>query len=345
MDARQAEHATELLKNYLGPIAMYLEDPEVQEIMVNAPDQVWVERAGHVFSAGCAIEPDAVRAAIVLMGRMDGKDVSEASTNAVIDTQIAGMRVAAALAPTALHGHSICIRKHRNVRFSTDDYARQLAEFDHAGAVPVQQEAAPPHQNGEGFTDWARWLVQSRKNFLVSGGTSSGKTALLNALLEHIPDEDRVMVLEDVPELSIRVPNRVRVQTNEQIGISMRTLLKLALRYRPDRIVIGEIRGSEAFDLLQALNTGHDGGCCSLHANSAVQALNRLETLVLIADVGWPADAIRSQIANTIDYVIQMTRTKGQRHLAEIVRVGGYANGHYELEQVFRWQGESTTPP
>ncbi|WP_019023018.1 CpaF family protein [Thioalkalivibrio sp. ALE23] len=342
MDAKQAEHAAEMLHNYLEPLAGYLDDPEVQEIMVNAPDSVWIERAGDLFRADVSVDPNSIRAAIVLMGRMDDKDVREDGENAIIDTQIKGMRVAAALAPTARAGHSICIRKHREVRFTMEDYARQLADFALDGDHGEMPEPAPPQHNGEGLKEWVDWLIRTRQNFLVSGGTSSGKTALLNALLQHIPEDDRVMVLEDVPELDVAVPNQVRVQTNDQIGIDMRRLLKLALRYRPDRIVIGEIRGGEAFDMIQAMNTGHDGGCCSLHANSAVQALSRLETLILIADVGWPSDAIRNQIASTIDYVIQMTRTGGRRHIAEIVRVDGYRNGQFQFTDVFRFEPEKT---
>ncbi|WP_028491647.1 CpaF family protein [Thioalkalivibrio sp. ALE19] len=340
MDDKQIDHAAHMLHHYLAALAEYLDDPEVQEIMVNAPDSVWVERAGQLFKADVSVDAKALRAAIVLMGRMDDKDVREDGPNAIIDTQIKGMRVAAALAPTARAGHSICIRKHREVRFSLDDYAQQLAEFSMEGGHEGLPEPQPPQHDGAGLKEWVDWLIRTRKNFLVSGGTSSGKTALLNALLQHIPEDDRVMVLEDVPELDVAVPNQVRVQTNDQTGIDMRRLLKLALRYRPDRIVVGEIRGGEAFDLIQAMNTGHDGGCCSLHANSAVQALSRLETLILIADVGWPSDAIRNQIASTIDYVIQMARTGGRRHIAEIVRVDGYHNGQFQFTDVFRFEPE-----
>ncbi|WP_019583743.1 CpaF family protein [Thioalkalivibrio sp. ALE16] len=339
MDDQRTRQAQQLLRAHLAPLAPYLDDPDVQEIMVNNPGDVFVEKNGSLDRVTVGMEADAVRAAIVLMGRLDQKDVSETSKDAIIDTQIEGMRVAAALHPIAQEGHSICIRKHRKVRFTTGDYAQQLSEFHRAGGAPdAEEEPEPPRQDGEGFSEWVRWLIRSSQNFLVSGGTSSGKTALLNALLEHIPEDDRVMVLEDVPELDVAVANQVRVQTNHQIGIDMQSLLKLALRYRPDRIIIGEIRGGEAFDLLQAMNTGHDGCCCSLHANSAEQALARLETLVLIADVGWPIDAIRTQIASTIDYVIQMSRTHGKRHLAEIVRVTGYRDGGYQTETLFEFR-------
>ncbi|WP_244406407.1 CpaF family protein [Thioalkalivibrio sp. K90mix] len=337
-----------MLRKHLKPIAEHLDDPEVQEVMVNSPSSVWVEKAGQVQQVESKLSDDAVRAAIVLMGRLDRKDVNENSADAIIDTQIEGMRVAAALAPIAQDGHSICIRKHRKVRFSTEDYAEQLAAFHNGEAAEVkldEREPEPPRVSGEGLSDWVQWLIRASKNFLVSGGTSSGKTALLNALLQHIPEQDRVMVLEDVPELDIGVPNCVRVQTNHQIGIGMQNLLKLALRYRPDRIVIGEIRGAEAFDLLQAMNTGHDGCCCSLHANSASQALARLETLVLTADVGWPMEAIRAQIGNTIDYVIQMSRTQGRRHLAEIARVDGYHDGEYRLTPVFYFNPAESEGP
>jgi len=334
MDRQQADHAQRMLEQYLAPIRDHLHDDNVQEIMVNSHASVWVERQGRIFQIDPKIDNAAIRAAIVLMGRLDNKDVRENTEHAIIDTRIHDMRVAAALHPTAIQGHSICIRKHRKVNLALQDYVEQMRAAKETGE---QQDLEPerPQPDGAGLQEWLAWMVRTRKNFVVSGGTSTGKTTFLNALLSCIPGDERVLVLEDVPELNVQVPNLVRFETNNQVGLDMRRLVKLALRYRPDRIVVGEVRGSETFDLLQAMNSGHDGGCCSLHANSATQALSKLETYVLTAETGWPLEAIRNQIGSTIEYVIQMGRTNGRRHIAEIIRVDGYDGQRYQTTHIF----------
>jgi len=336
MDRHQEDHAREILEQYLSPLREYLHDDSVQEIMVNSHASVWIERRGQIIQIDPQIDDTAIRAAIVLMGRLDNKDVRENTADAIIDTRIHEMRVAAALHPTSLDGHSICIRKHLRVNLDLDDYVEQMRQAkESAEHSDIDIEPDHPSQDGEGIQEWLTWMVRSRKNFVVSGGTSTGKTTFLNALLSAIPADERVLTLEDVPELNVKVPNRVRLETNHQAGIDMRRLVRLALRYRPDRIVVGEVRGSETFDLLQAMNSGHDGGCCSLHANNAAQALSKLETYVLTAETGWPLEAIRNQIGSTIEYVIQMGRTKGRRHIKEIIQVDGYDGHRYQTKIIF----------
>lgn len=333
MDETQEKHAQDVLRQYLRPLNDYLDDNSVQEIMVNTGQNIWVEKDGTMFKADITLDDTAIRGAIAVMGRLDEKDVRENTEDAIIDTRIGKLRVAAALSPTAIDGHTLCIRKHRSVNLTLTDYVDRLKASRESGVLE-RQTPPSPKSNGEGLEEWLTWMIESRKNFVVSGGTSTGKTTFLNSLLSTIPDDERIVCLEDVPELNIQVPNAVRFETNTQVGIDMRRLLKLALRYRPDRIVVGEVRGAEAFDLLQAMNSGHDGGCCSLHANSAHQALSKLETYVLTAETGWPLDAIRNQIGTTIEYVVQMGRTNGRRHIKEILQVEGYNGRDYTIKPI-----------
>lgn len=341
MDATQMVRAKEMLRQFLSPISQHLDDPLIQEIMINSPDDVWIERSGQMLRANVTLSPEQVRGAVVLLGNIERKNVQENTKNAIIDTRMDGIRIAAALAPTALRGHSICIRKHSARNFSLEEYEDQVLSFKKDHLVKDDPEPSRPKPDGTGMAEWLKWMTRARKSTAVSGGTSTGKTSMLNALLKHIPEDERVLTLEDVAELKPVVPNQVQLETNAQVDIHMRDLVKLALRYRPDRIIVGELRGSEAFDFLQAINTGHDGGFCSIHANSAALALDRLETLVLQANLGWPLIAIKSQIASTIDYVIQMGRTKGQRHIAEIIRLDGIDDKGYVTETIFNFSEEA----
>lgn len=335
MDAKQIENAQIALRQYISPIAKYLDDPNVQEIMINSPGDIWVESNGRSFKTDIVLTEGAVRAAIVLLGRLDGKDVKEGTEHAIIDTRMGMLRVAAALSPTARHGHAICIRKHSAREITLDEYQSQVVSFKTTHVITPEKEPPRPSSSGHGIAAWLSWMVRSRKNVAVSGGTSTGKTSFLNGLLQHIPDDERVVVLEDVSELKTYVPNKVQLETNIQAGIHMAGLVKLSLRFRPDRIIVGELRGAEAYDFMQAMNTGHDGGFCSIHANTAELALSRLEALVLQSSVNWPILAIKSQIASTINYVIQMGRTKGQRHIAEIIKIKGINDNGYIVERIF----------
>lgn len=341
MDATQMVRAKEMLRHFLSQISQHLDDPLIQEIMINSPTDVWIERSGQMLQTNITLTPEQVRGAIVLLGNIERKNVQENTKNAIIDTRMDGVRIAAALAPTALRGHSICIRKHSARNFSLEEYEEQVQSFKKDHQVKTDPEPPRPKPDGSGMAEWLKWMTRARKSTAVSGGTSTGKTSMLNALLKHIPEDERVLTLEDVAELKPVVPNQVQLETNAQVDILMRDLVKLALRYRPDRIIVGELRGSEAFDFLQAINTGHDGGFCSIHANSAALALHRLETLVLQANLGWPLIAIKSQIASTIDYVIQMGRTKGQRHIAEIIRIDGINDDGYVTETIFNFSEEA----
>lgn len=305
MDSITKKAALEGLGNALASIRLLLEDPEIQEIEINGPNNVWVERAGTQSKTDILIDEAKIRNAIAVLARLSNKDAKGGTPNGIIDARLDGFRVAAVLPPTSVQGPSICIRKHNPVVLTLDDYVQ-------SGAMP------------QSVAEALAGMVLDRKNVLIAGSTSSGKTTLVNAMIALIPEEERVLTIEDTVELKVRVPNWVSLESNEQGGVTTRMLIRLALRYRPDRIIVGEVRGGEAYDLLQAANTGHDGCIATLHANSAVDALSRLETMVLQADVNWPHAAICSQIARTFDYVIFMTRKRGKRQLAEVIKLEDY---------------------
>lgn len=311
-------HAEETLKELLGPIQPFLEDDSIDEIMINSPTEVWVEMHGEKIRTGLSVDSTALRAAIQTLGRLENKDVAPGGEHSLVDTRLTGLRVAAGLAPCAVEGNFLCIRKHRARVLPLDAYG------------------------DEKVTEPIRALVRAKKNVLISGGTSSGKTTLINAMIGEFDKEDRLVILEDTVELVIKNPNRLRLCTNEQQKVTMRSLVKLTLRARPDRIVLGEIRGPEAFDLMQAMNTGHDGCMASIHANSAKAALSRLETLVLTANTGWPMEAIRHEIGNTIHGLIHMERgAGGKRRVTEILSVNGYGPDGYLLNVLYDHRKEA----
>lgn len=332
MDTHQAAHILDtVLPQFLGSVHALLGDDSLQEIMVNRPDDIWIERAGSMIRTDITLDPIAVRSAIVTLGRLDNKDVRENTADAIVDMRLEGIRVAAALQPTALRGASLCLRKHSRLEIPLSRYAQDQAPPQVTDADdPLYHPWTP-----DVLVDNLRTVVHRRGNLLISGGTSTGKSTFMNALLAAIPADERVLVLEDTPELQLPAVNQVQLQSNAQAGITMRDLLKLALRYRPDRIVVGEVRGAESFDLLQAMNTGHDGGAASIHANSAVQALARLETLVLTANTGWPLEAVRHAIGSTINWVIHMARYQGRRVVAEVLAVRGYNASGYVTARVY----------
>lgn len=319
MDRSTKLHAQTLLRNTLKSISSFMDDPDVQEIMINGENDVWVERKGQVSKADIQIPDIDIRSAITVLARLENKEAKEGSKESILDARLEGMRVAAAMAPTSIRGASIAIRKHSSVHLSLDDYVAN-------GAMP--QSAA----------DMLRSFIAERKNIIVAGGTSSGKTTALNALIAEIDNTDRVLTIEDTPELKVLTPNWVPLMSNEQEGISTRDLVRLALRYRPDRIIVGEVRGGEAFDLLDAANTGHEGSIATIHANGALSALSRFESLVLRSGVQWPHEAIKAQIGETFHYVVFMARRNGKRVLAEIMALKGYGfeAKQYEYEFLYR---------
>lgn len=285
----------------LGGLERWLHDPLVNEVMVNAGSEVWVERAGRVEHVG-RIRPATLLAAIEHILNPLGRRLDR--SHPTVDARLAdGSRLCAVVEPVAVDGPCLTIR-----RFSTRP-------------VPLERFAAPP------VVELLRDLVARRCNLLISGATSSGKTTLLNALAQQVEPSARLITLEDVAELQLPHPHVVRLETREAtpdgVGeITLAHLLRTALRMRPDRLVVGEIRGSEAVHLLQALNTGHDGSLATVHANSALDALERLASLVLHEVGNWPLAAVHQHVTRAIDAVVHVhRRPDGGRAVAEVAEV------------------------
>ena len=297
-----------LIAPFLGPVMALLEDDTVGEVMIN-PDAVFVERAGRLEEVdGLRLKPLQVRRAAIAIARSLGDDVSEEQP--LLDARLPdGSRVAAVLPPCSFGGPVLTIRKFARRRLSLADLARSGSL---PGALPALVSRA----------------VADRLNILVSGGTGTGKTTLLAAIASLIPPDQRVLVIEDTVELPVAHPNLVRLAarraTEEAPEVTVRDLVRAALRHRPDRIVVGEVRGGEAWDLLQALNTGHDGSLSTLHANSAYNALKRCASCVLQSGIGLPYGTVQDLLGDVIDIVLHLERRKGRRRVAEAIRVEGF---------------------
>ncbi len=309
------ELATRIVRDTvgLGPLEELLADPTVEEVMVNGADAIYVERAGRIEAAGVRFpDEEELRNAIERILAPLGRRIDELSP--MVDARLAdGSRVNVVIPPLAVDGPALSIRRFGAARPGPQELV------DRGSLTPAQCELLEQ-------------AVGRRRSILVSGGTGAGKTTLLNALSSFIDPGERIVTIEDAAELRLQQRHVVRLESRpasvEGKGeVTVRDLLRNALRMRPDRIVIGEVRGPEALDLLTALNTGHEGALSTLHANSAADALNRLETLALMAGVGLPHGAIAEQVQRGVDLVVQVERrADGSRRVAEIaevVRVAG----------------------
>jgi pilus assembly protein CpaF len=310
----------------LGPLDPLLADPSVDEVMVNGPGEVWVERGGRLEPTGVAFEDEAeLMHAVERILAPLGRRVDEASP--LCDARLAdGSRVNVVIPPLALSGPCLTIRRFRPAGFSLEDLVGK-------GTLP------------RGLAGFLAECVAARAAVLVSGGTGSGKTTTLGALSGAIPDGERIVTIEDAAELRLRQRHVVRLESRpanvEGRGeVTIRQLVRNALRMRPDRIVVGEVRGAEALDMLMALNTGHEGSLTTVHANSPEDALRRLETLALMAGVGLPHAAVREQVASAIDLVVHQARAPGGGRrvecVAEVVRAPGGAG----TRELYRLRGD-----
>src|ERR1700736_341027 len=305
----------ETILPFLRPIEHLILDPDISEIMVNADSPIFIEKHGQLLPVpGITISEQALCAAVKNIARRLGDDISEAKP--ILDSRLPdGSRVAAVLPPCSIDGITLTIRKFNTKHFT-------IADLIENGTLSAKT------------AEFLRERVSNRQNILISGGTGTGKTTLLNILADFIPDEERILLIEDTAELNIRKGNLVRFETrSEQAGIpaiTVRDLLKAALRHRPDRIIVGEVRGGEAFDLLQALNTGHSGSLCTLHANSARQAIARFSDCVLQSGIELPHRAIMANIGNSVDLLIHIARIRGRRSIAEILAVQGFDSARDE---------------
>lgn len=313
----------------LGPIEPFLQDSSVSEVMVNGPDSIYIERSGHLIKTETRF-----RNAEHLMHIIDrivsavGRRVDESSP--MVDARLLdGSRVNVIIPPLSLIGPCLTIRK-----FSRDvltvDKMIEFGSFD------------------ERMAQFLEACVRGRLNVVVSGGTGSGKTTLLNVLSSYVPESERIVTLEDSAELQLHQDNLVTLETRpaniEGEGeISMRDLVRNALRMRPDRIIVGEVRTGEALDMLQAMNTGHDGSMTTAHANSARDLLSRLETMVLMSGMELPLRAIRSQIASAVDIVVQIARMRdGSRKIINISEITGMEGDIITMQDLFRFEQQGT---
>jgi pilus assembly protein CpaF len=321
----------EVILPFLRPIEHLILDPDITEIMVNGSRRVFIERAGLLEEVvDVQVEERNLKVAVKNIARALGDDVSE--ERPILDSRLPdGSRVAAVFPPCSVGGTTLTIRKFQTKFFTAEELVR-------IGTMT-------PEVLGH-----VRAAIQRNENILISGGTSTGKTTLLTALATFMPANDRVVLIEDTAELQVDRPNLVRFEARcEQPGlpaVTIRDLLRATLRHRPDRIIVGEVRGGEAFDLLQALNTGHSGTLSTIHANSAEQALARFASCVVQSGVELPYQAVRHQIAEAVDLVLHLARGDGARFVKELIRIGRYDVSHdrYEHEELFAFSQVRTQP-
>ena len=315
----------------LGILQPILDDKSITEVMINGPDHIFIEKAGHLYETGEKFKDrkeleDVIQRIVYKVNR------TVDSANPICDARLEdGSRVNIVLAPIALNGPIVTIRKFPEKVISFDDLISWSA---------ISKEAA----------DFLQQCVKAKYNIFVSGGTGSGKTTFLNALSNFIPADERIITIEDSAELQIQsVRNLVRMETRNantegKGAITIRDLIKSSLRMRPERIVVGEVRGAEALDMLQAMNTGHDGSLSTGHANSPSDMLSRLETMVLTG-ADFPMDAIRQQISSAIDIIVHLGRLSDKsRKTLNIVEILGYEKGEYRINPLFEYEIEGKEP-
>ena len=308
----------------LGPIEQFLNDPTVSEVMVNGSDNIYVERAGLIERTNVRfISEDHLRRVIERIVSSVGRRIDESSP--MVDARLAdGSRINVIVPPLSLDGSILTIRKFAKDPFTVSDLIR-MGTF----TEPVASLLAA--------------TVEGGMNILVSGGTGTGKTTLLNVLSSFVPHEDRIVTIEDAVELQLHQEHVIRLEARppniEGNGqITIRDLVRNSLRMRPDRIIIGEVRGAEALDMLQAMNTGHDGSLTTVHANAPRDALARLETMVLMAGFDLPTRAIREQIASALNLIVQIERSRdGSRRISHLTEVVGMEGEIITLQDIYRY--------
>jgi pilus assembly protein CpaF len=314
-----------------GPIQDLLDEPDITEVMVNRPEQVYIERKGKIIDTKVRFDNDehimrVIERIISPLGRRVDTD------NPMVDARLPdGSRVNAVIPPVSIDGPILTIRKFSKTKLTID----QLIEFE--TLTPM-------------MSDFLRACVMGRLNIIISGGTGSGKTTLLNVLSSFIPETDRVVTIEDSAELRLDQRHVVRMEARPpnidgRGQVTIRDMVRNALRMRPDRIIVGECRGGEALDMLQAMNTGHDGSLTTLHANSPRDALLRLETMVLMAGMELPLKVIRQQVASAVDLIVHQSRLKnGPRKIVAISEVAGMEGDTIVMSDIFKYEQTGVTP-
>ncbi len=313
-----------------GPIQTLLDDDDVTEIMVNGPKKIFVEKKGQLTKSNVTFDDDdhvlrIIDRIILPLGRRVDTD------SPTVDARLPdGSRVNAVVRPVSIDGPSITIRKFRKDKLKTDD----LINY---GSLTKQ------------MADFMEACVKARLNIVISGGTGSGKTTLLNVMSGFIPENERIITIEDAAELQLQQDHVMRMETKAANAdglhaVTIRELVKNSLRMRPDRIVVGEVRGGEALDMLQAMNTGHDGSLTTVHANTPRDAISRIETLVLMAGMDLPLKVVRQQISSAVDLIVQQTRLKdGQRKVTAVTEVAGMEGDIIVLSDIFKFNQTGVT--
>jgi pilus assembly protein CpaF len=322
--ARVAQEIADDILGY-GPIEPYLRDPDITEVMVNGFDQIYVERAGRIYPVDGHFTDEAhLRRTIDKIVGQVGRRVDEASP--MVDARLLdGSRVNAVIPPLAVDGSVLTVRK-----FSPDPYTQE----DLVGFGTMSRAVA----------DFLADCVRGKLNIIVSGGTGAGKTTTLNVLSSFIPDNERIITVEDAAELQLHQEHVVRLEARsaniEGRGeVRIRDLVRNALRMRPDRIIVGEVRDATALDMLQAMNTGHDGSICTVHANAPRDTLARIETMVLFAGIELPVKAIREQVSSAVDVIVHMARfNDGTRHVTHVTEVVGMEGDVITLADLFVYE-------
>ena len=312
----------ETILPFLRPIEHLIRDDSISEIMVNGSTHVFIERAGVLQEVpDLTLSEKSLMVAVKNIARRLGDDISEQKP--ILDSRLPdGSRVAAVIPPCSIHGVTLTIRKFNSRHFTVEDLVA-------SGSLNSSVAAR------------LRTYVEQRQNILISGGTGSGKTTLVNALGKLISDDDRILLIEDTSEIQLEKPNLVRFEARQAQAtlpaITIRDLLKASLRHRPDRIILGEIRGGEAFDLLQLLNTGHSGTLSTVHASSAQQAISRFTSCVLQSGIELPYRAIKNNIGDSLNVIVQLERRPGTRFVSEVLEIHGYDSelDRYHLSSVF----------
>jgi pilus assembly protein CpaF len=308
----------------LGPLEPLLADPSVSDILVNGPNNIYVERSGKLQRTAVRFNDDAHLLNIIdrIVSKV-GRRIDESTP--MVDARLKdGSRVNAIIPPLAIDGPVLSIRRFRKDALNIDDLVRY-------GSL------------NRALVGLLRAIVMARLNVMISGGTGSGKTTLLNAMSAFIPERERIVTIEDSAELQLQQPHVVRLETRQvnvegRGQITQRDLVRNSLRMRPDRIVVGEVRGAEALDMLQAMNTGHDGSLTTIHANSSRDALSRVETMVAMTGITFPISALRNQIASAIDVIIHMERQEdGCRRIISVQEISGMEANTIVMSEIFNF--------
>ncbi len=325
MTAKSPQDAYRFILPYLRQIEHLILDGEISEVMINSSTHIFFEKHGVVSRVpDITIPQEQLRVAVQNIARSLGDDISEEKP--LLDCRLPdGSRIAAVLPPCSINGITLTIRKFNTRHFAIDDLIR-------ISTVTVE------------VADLLKNAIVNRQNILISGGTGTGKTTLLNILADFIPEEDRVLVIEDTAEIYIRKLNVVRFEARRQQAehipaVTIRELVKTSLRHRPDRIILGEIRQGEAFDLLQALNTGHGGSISTIHSLTATSSLSRLASCVLMSGIDLPFKAIKASIADSIQLLVHIERRQARRYISEVLKLTSYSptEDQYTLTPIYKY--------